>query len=219
MGGAFGIPGLRRASGPAYAGSSTAVAIRSHGRQITDPIALGVVVERDRGSLPFALLHGEPLVACAAWAMGEAGVQLLDLTTPWEDVREAGMALVWHDVLCPMTPPEFLAACVRRAVADGVVVAGVLPVTDTVKELVEEPDGPGRRRDVRPRGAAPAGVAAGAARGRGAPLSTEWPATDLARGAGRAQARHEVVLLEAPAAAARVHDARRWPRSRRSPRR
>ena len=27
---------------------------------------LGVVVERGRGSLPFALLHGESLVACAA---------------------------------------------------------------------------------------------------------------------------------------------------------
>ena len=52
------------------------------------PVALGVVVERDRGSLPFALLHGEPLVACAAWAMGEARVHLLDLTTPWEAVRE-----------------------------------------------------------------------------------------------------------------------------------
>jgi len=45
------------------------------------PEALGVVVEADRGSLPFALLPGESLVACAAWAMGEAGVQLVDGTT------------------------------------------------------------------------------------------------------------------------------------------
>jgi 2-C-methyl-D-erythritol 4-phosphate cytidylyltransferase len=106
------------------------------------PIALGVVVESERGSLPFALLHGEPLVACAAWAMGEAGVQLVDATTPWTAVREAGMPLVWHDALCPATPPEFLATCVRRAVADDVVVAGALAVTDTVKEVVTGPDGP-----------------------------------------------------------------------------
>ena len=95
------------------------------------------MVESGRGSLPFALLHGEPLVACAAWAMGEAGVRLLDLNTPWDDVREAGAPLVWHDALCPMTPPDFLAACVRRAVAEDVVVVGVLPVTDTVKDLLE----------------------------------------------------------------------------------
>ena len=54
------------------------------------PAARGVVVERGRGSLPFALLHGEPLVACAAWAMGEAGILLLDLVTPWDDVRTSG---------------------------------------------------------------------------------------------------------------------------------
>src|SRR4051794_31149686 len=100
--------------------------------------AVGVVVERGRGSMPFALLHGEPLVGCAAWAMGEAGIHLLDLDTPWEDVRDAGAPLVWHDALCPMTPPEFLRACVRRAVTEDAPVAGVLRVTDTVKDLVEQ---------------------------------------------------------------------------------
>src|SRR4029077_9854350 len=75
------------------------------------PEAMGVVVESDRGSLPFALLHGESLVACAAWAMGEAGVQLVDGTTVWDDVVHADLPLVWHDALCPMTPPDFLAAC------------------------------------------------------------------------------------------------------------
>jgi len=84
------------------------------------PSAFGVVVERGRGSLPFALLHGEPLVACAAWAMGEAGVQLLDLTTSWEAVRDTELPLVWHDALCPGTPPELIAACVRRAAQDDV---------------------------------------------------------------------------------------------------
>lgn len=167
------------------------------------PIALGVVLEGDRGSLPFALLHGEPLVACAAWAMGEAGVQLLDLTTPWDDVREAGMALVWHDVLCPMTPPDFLAACVRRSVTEGVVVAGVLPVTDTVKELVETPvgqavgatyDREGLRRLASPLVLPPAVVAA----------SDDWPATDLGEALAVLRMRHEVVLLEAPIDARRV---------------
>ena len=43
-----------------------------------DAVALGVVVDEGRGSLPFALIHGEALVACAAWAMGEAGVLPLD---------------------------------------------------------------------------------------------------------------------------------------------
>src|SRR4029077_2374783 len=106
------------------------------------PEALGVVVEADRGSLPFALLHGEPLVACAAWAMGEAGVYLVDATTPWDAVVDIDLPLVWHDALCPMTPPDFIAACVRRAVDEDVVVAGVHPVTDTVKEVVRGADGP-----------------------------------------------------------------------------
>ena len=34
--------------------------------------ALGAVVDNDRGSLPFALIHGEPLIACATWAIAGA---------------------------------------------------------------------------------------------------------------------------------------------------
>jgi 2-C-methyl-D-erythritol 4-phosphate cytidylyltransferase len=167
------------------------------------PIALGVVVERDRGSLPFALIHGEPLVACAAWAMGEARIQLLDLTTPWDDVREADLPLVWHDTLCPMTPPDFLADCVRRAVEDDVVVAGVLAVTDTVKEVVVTADGAavgatydreGLRRLASPL-VLPAGVVA---------QCDDWPATDLREAVSELRARHEVVLMAAPASARRV---------------
>ena len=167
------------------------------------PIALGAVVEQARGSLPFALLHGEALVACAAWAMGEAGIHLLDLTTSWEAVREAGAPLVWHDALCPMTPPGFLAACVRRAVADGVVVAGVLPVTDTVKELVETPDGPvvgatydrdGLRELASPL-VLPAAVVAGL---------PDWPSPDFPAVLDLLRERAAVDLLEAPASARRV---------------
>lgn len=170
------------------------------------PPALGVVVERDRGALPFALLHGEPLVACAAWAMGEAGVQLLDLTTPWSAVRESGLPLVWHDSLCPATPPAFVADCVRRSVEQGVVVAAVLAVTDTVKVLVKGPEGPtvGRtldRDDLRHLASPlviPAGVVA---------TLTDWPSADFPAALARLRAVHRVELVPAPSAAARVHDA------------
>jgi 2-C-methyl-D-erythritol 4-phosphate cytidylyltransferase len=167
------------------------------------PIALGVVVESDRGSLPFALLHGESLVACAAWAMGEAGIQLLDLTTPWADVRQAGLALVWHDALCPMTPPEFLATCVRRAVADGVVVAGVLRVTDTVKEVVETEGGPAvgptHDRDRLRRPASPLVLPA-----RVVAELDGWPPTDLGLAITALRRRFGVAFVEAPSSARRV---------------
>lgn len=169
------------------------------------PLAYGVVVEHDRGALPFALLHGEPLVACAAWAMGEAGVRLLDLTTPYAALRETGLPLVWHDALCPGTPPDHIAACVRRAVEGDVVVAGVLPVTDTVKELVEAPGGPVvgatlDREAVRHLASPlvlPARVLAGI---------DDWPASDFVRALASLRAEHEVSLVEGPATAMRVHD-------------
>ena len=52
---------------------------------------VGLVPVEGRGSLPFALLHGESLVAVASWAVGEAGVDLLDFTASWPDLlaREA----------------------------------------------------------------------------------------------------------------------------------
>ncbi len=167
------------------------------------PTAVGVVVERGRGSLPFTLLHGEALVACAAWAMGEAGIRLLDLITPWDDVRDAGAPLVWHDSLCPMTPPDFLAACVRRAVAADAVVAGVLQVTDTVKDL-EEHDGvtlvaqthdrERLRRLASPLVLPPSVVA----------RLDDWPDEDLVRAVSDLRTLGSVVFVEAPTAAARV---------------
>lgn len=98
---------------------------------------LGFVVETDRGSLPFALIHGESLVACAAWALGDAGVDLVDFHTPWPALAESGENVVMHDVLCPMTPSWFIAAAVARAEETGAVVVGVRPVTDTIKEIRE----------------------------------------------------------------------------------
>jgi 2-C-methyl-D-erythritol 4-phosphate cytidylyltransferase len=111
----------------------------------TDTAVLGAVLDEDRGSLPYLLVHGEGLVACAAWALGEAGVHAIDLDTAWEAVRESGLALVLHDSLCPMTPSDFIARCVATALADDVVVAAVGPVTDTVKVI--EGDEVGRTVD------------------------------------------------------------------------
>jgi len=97
--------------------------------------ALGTVVEADRGSLPFALIHGEALVACAAWALGEAGVTPIDVGTEWSGLAASGEPVVLHDALCPMTPVSFLADCVADAVREDAVVVGVRPVTDTVKSV------------------------------------------------------------------------------------
>ena len=86
--------------------------------------ALGAVVEQGRGSLPFTLIHGEALVACAAWALGDSGVTPVDLGTRWDGLVDAGEPFVLHDALCPMTPASFIAECVRLAVETGEAVVG-----------------------------------------------------------------------------------------------
>jgi 2-C-methyl-D-erythritol 4-phosphate cytidylyltransferase len=138
--------------------------------------------------------------------MGEAGILLLDLVTPWDDVRDAGVPLVWHDALCPMTPPDFLAACVRRAVAEDAVVAGVLPVTDTVKDL-EERNGvtlvaQTHDRDRLRRLASPLVLPASVV----AALD-DWPDEDLLRAVTDLRGRGPVLFVEAPPSAARVSSA------------
>ncbi len=102
-----------------------------------DVLALGRVLDEGRGSMPFALVHGEALVAAATWGLSEAGVLPVDVRTTAEDLAEAGLPLVLHDSLCPLTPPGFIAECVRRTVAADVVVAGVRSVTDTVKTVAD----------------------------------------------------------------------------------
>jgi 2-C-methyl-D-erythritol 4-phosphate cytidylyltransferase len=102
-----------------------------------NPPALGSVIETERGSLPFALIHGEALVAAAAWSLGESGVTPVDFSTTWAAIQEAGEPFVLHDSLCPMTPPAFLAHCVELAEERGAVVVGVRPVTDTVKTVTD----------------------------------------------------------------------------------
>ncbi len=99
------------------------------------PDALGIVLLDDRGSLPFALIHGEALVSAAVWALGESGVLPVDLGTEWAGLVDSGEPVVLHDSLCPMTPPSFLADCLIDAVEHQRVVVGVRPVTDTVKRV------------------------------------------------------------------------------------
>jgi len=105
---------------------------------------LGMVVEGDRGSLPFSLVHGESLVACAAWALADAGVTVVDASVTWAGIQEAQESFVLHDALCPLTPSAFIAECVRVSLADDVVVVGVRAVTDTVKEVADGMVGPDR---------------------------------------------------------------------------
>lgn len=95
--------------------------------------ALGWVPLDGRGSLPFALVHGESLVAAASWAVGEAGIQLFDASVPFAMVRGSGRPLVLHDPLCPLTPADFLARAVQECLETGRIVVGFRPVTDTVK--------------------------------------------------------------------------------------
>jgi 2-C-methyl-D-erythritol 4-phosphate cytidylyltransferase len=87
--------------------------------------ALGTIVDEARGSLPYLLIHGESLVACAAWALGDAMVTTVDLGTRWAGVVDSGEPFVLHDPLCPMTPASFIADCVTRAVTTDTVVVGV----------------------------------------------------------------------------------------------
>lgn len=154
------------------------------------PRGLGLVLDEERGSLPYALIHGESLVACAAWALGESGVDLVDASIDWAAIAESGEDLVLHDALCPMTPPDFIASCLEHARATGRPVVGVRPVTDTVKVVDEGLVGDTLDRDSLLAVAAPLVVPAG---------------DDLARAvADLAAAGHPVETLTAPPQARRV---------------
>ncbi len=164
--------------------------------------AVGVVPTDGRGSLPFMLLHNESLVAVAAWAVGEAGVELLDFNAPWSAVVERELPLVVHDPLCPGTPVEFLRAAVAEAASSGAVVAGVRPVTDTVKELGDGAVGATVDRSAlvavaSPLVVPPAVVAA----------LDDWPdLDDVPALVEHLRSRFPVTFLEAPAEARRIAD-------------
>lgn len=162
--------------------------------------AVGIVPVEGRGSLPFALLDGEPLVAVASWALGDADVELLDFNTAWVDVQARGAALVVHDPLCPGTPAEFLARAVDAA--DGAVVVGIRPVTDTVKRLESGLVGETVDRDglflvASPVVLPPAVVAE---------LPALPPLEDLAALVAQLREDREITYLEAPPEARRVAD-------------
>ena len=165
-----------------------------------DPVeAAGMVVEEDRGSLPYALIHGEALVAAAAWAAGEAGIDLVDLTVPWEVVADLGLPLALHDPLCPMTPPDFLAACVRTAVGRNVVVVAARPVTDTVKQVADGRLGGTVDRDGLAAVCSPIVLPSHVVRDL-----PGLPTRDFADLVGWLRERYDVELVDAPPAARRV---------------
>lgn len=162
--------------------------------------ALGAIMDEGRGSLPYALVHGESLVACAAWALGESGAGIVDATVVWADYVEAGRDLVLHDALCPMTPPSFIAACLERARATGHPVVGVRPVTDTVKVLSGELVGDTLDRASLVAVTSPLVIPAGVVAGL-----ESAPSTDLAHAVSAlAAAGHRVETLTAPAEGRRV---------------
>ena len=164
-----------------------------------DASAWGVVVDEGRGSLPYSLIHGEPLVACAAWALGQAGVTPIDAGIPWSSVRRGGEPVVLHDSLCPMTPVDLIVECLRRALAEDAVVVATRPVTDTVKAVSDGLVGDTvDLEDLRAMASPvvlPASVVAALRDGPGADLV--GLVAELARS-------HRVVLVEAPVSARRV---------------
>jgi 2-C-methyl-D-erythritol 4-phosphate cytidylyltransferase len=101
-----------------------------------------------------------------------------------------------------MTPPDFIAECVRRSVTDGVVVAGIRPVTDTVKVLHGDTLGETVDREALARVVSPVVVPADRVDGAAALLSD--PGVDLAALVEALRAHGPVVLLEAPPEAMRV---------------
>lgn len=161
--------------------------------------SLGTVLEQDRGHLPFALIHGEALVAAAAWALGEAGVTPVDTGTTWAALVESGEPFVLHDPLCPMTPPGFIATCVEQAVGRDCVVVGVRPVTDTVKVVDGGLVGETLDRDGLVTVASPVVLPP-----RVVAALDGLPATDFVALVAELRRHHPVELLEAPPSARRV---------------
>ncbi len=164
--------------------------------------ALGVVPTDGRGSLPFALLHNESLVAIAAWTLGESGAELLDFNALWVDVVARELPLVVHDPLCPATPVEFLSAALEQAVSSGAVVVGVRPVTDTVKQLEDDVVGETVDRSALAAVASPVVLPAAVVSAH-----DEWPnLDDLPSWVESLRSRFPVAFLEAPPEGRRVTD-------------
>jgi 2-C-methyl-D-erythritol 4-phosphate cytidylyltransferase len=164
--------------------------------------AMGQVPTTGRGSMPFAMLDGEPLVALASFTLEDAGVELVDFNVDLADLPDRDRPLVVHDPLCPRTPVAFLREALALAVDDDVVVVGVQPVTDTIKSVRGDVVGETVDREglwtVASPVVLPASVVAHLDR---------WPdADDFVDLVTRLRERFAVRFLEAPALARRVGD-------------
>ena len=138
-------------------------------------------------------------MACAAWALGEAEIDIADASVPWSGLAGSGDDIVLHDALCPMTPPAFIRACLERARDTGLPVIGVRPVTDTVKVVSDGFVGETVDRDGLLAIASPLVIPAAVA------ATLAPPSHDLARAvASLAAAGHRVEALEAPPEGRRV---------------
>ena len=164
-----------------------------------DAPALGMVVDQDRGSLPYSLIHGESLIACAAWGLGDAGVTPINFSTDWAGVVDAGEPFVVHDTLCPMTPASFIASCLATAVSSDTVVVAFRPVTDTVKQVVDGFVGATVDRSTLRQVASPIVLPASVV------LALESPPTwDFTALVAALEERFPITWVEAPASARRV---------------
>lgn len=155
---------------------------------MTGPVhAWGMVIDEGRGSLPFALVHGESLIAAAAFSLEAAEVTLIDPRTDLAILREEQCLLVLHDPLCPLTPPDFLADVVERCDASGAIVVGYRPTSsDSDPVEVTSPI------------VLPATVV---------DQLEELPHGDFADLVADYRARFPVIMVEAPPAGRRVHGA------------
>jgi 2-C-methyl-D-erythritol 4-phosphate cytidylyltransferase len=164
--------------------------------------AAGVIPTRGRGSMPFALLDGEPLVSYAAHALSSAGVDLVDFTAAFDEVRAQHHPLVVHDPLCPLTPVEFLRTAICTAVDDDVVVVAVQAVTDTIKSVNDELVGETVDREALWTVTSPVVLPAGVV----AELD-DWPdSDDFAALVSWLRERYDVRFLQSPALGRRVED-------------
>lgn len=166
------------------------------------PPALGLVLDEDRGALPYALIHGEALVACAAWALGDAGVTPIDVGVPWSSVQTADEPVVLHDSLCPMTPAGFIARCVEQSLAHDAVVVAVRPVTDTVKHVDDGLVGETVDREGLLAPSSPVVLPPSVVR-----ALDDYPGHDLAAVVASLRDRHTIETVEAPPEARRVASA------------
>jgi 2-C-methyl-D-erythritol 4-phosphate cytidylyltransferase len=161
---------------------------------------LGWVPLEGRGSLPFALVHGESLVAAASWAVGESGARLYDASVPFEEVRRSGHDLLLHDPLCPLTPADFLTEAAELCRRTGQVVVGFREVTDTVKRREGDRLGETIDRTTLRSVASPVVIPSAVL----AELDVLDP--DLVGLVASLASRFEIAWLPAPALARRIHD-------------